>query len=88
MKCSRPKFRNQRNVAPLAGARIEILKVVKHCIRCRSPPSRGRELKYPLDAPAPTAEVAPLAGARIEIVATRRNPPRSWSPPSRGRELK
>ena len=55
-------------VAPLAGARIEIVVTGNFCYISKSPLSQGRELKWnPERSPSPCRHVAPLAGARIEI---------------------
>ena len=56
------------DVAPLAGARIEISNMSRNFPPEMSLPSRERGLKYlMLDCGLRRQEVAPLAGARIEI---------------------
>ena len=78
------------NVAPLAGARIEIsclLFCLFHIIL--SLPSRERGLKYGLSGSLwYSKSVAPLAGARIEIYRIRCYWEFYWSLPSRERGLK
>ena len=83
------KFPDQRkksahsNVAPLAGAWIEIINDLIKFFQIRSLPSRERGLKSSMDAISEDSSlVAPLAGAWIEIPEESRGllPPERRSP--------
>ena len=78
-----------KNVAPLAGARIEILMQDPFNLQVKSLPSRERGLKsYPTEIIQTEALVAPLAGARIEIYLAVQREVADLSLPSRERGLK
>ena len=76
-------------VAPLAGARIEILSMHSHLPDIESLPSRERGLKLlPENSAQTDTVVAPLAGARIEMRIPRDSARRMMSLPSWERGLK
>src|SRR5690606_9927759 len=81
--------RNERRVAPYAGARIETSIGRPSRARPTSPLTQGRGSK-PFHTGARTAdgEVAPYAGARIETQPVMEPPRKDWSPLTQGRGSK
>ena len=79
-----------RKDAPHAGARIEIFSSPIVPMVKKTPPTRGRELKYDAENRQHRKQRdAPHAGARIEIRGQNKSPGHySQTPPTRGRELK
>ena len=76
-------------VAPLAGARIEILDIIYDLIKADVAPLAGARIEIIKHLNVlVNGLVAPLAGARIEIVRKRVHPQAHPSLPSRERGLK